>query len=265
MSDNMKYWNALKTPPPEALKPIQGGRLKGKTDISPQWRYQAMTELFGPIGLGWKYEVVELWSESGSADQVMCFAKVNVYYAIRQDPDFIREFGVVWSAPIPGTGGSLLIEKESKGLHTSDEGYKMAITDALSVAMKMLGVGADVYMGMADGKHSKPSTKPSTSKKSDINKVEPDEAKEKHELIVKITTLCMELADGDEDQAAGCLEEVTTYDYKKDGETKTVQGTRESNKLKDFTVKRLRATYGSAKKAKEALDAAKGEADGPNI
>jgi hypothetical protein len=46
------------------------------------------------------------------------------------------------------------IEKEGKPeerLHTSDEGYKMAVTDALGTALKMLGVGADVYAGRWDG------------------------------------------------------------------------------------------------------------------
>jgi len=45
----------------------------------------------------------------------------------------------------------MLVENESKGPHTSDEAYKMALTDALSVAMKALGVAADIYLGMWDG------------------------------------------------------------------------------------------------------------------
>ena len=51
---NMEVWNAIKQPPPEALKMITGGRLAGKTDINPQWRYQSMTEQFGMCGVGWK-------------------------------------------------------------------------------------------------------------------------------------------------------------------------------------------------------------------
>jgi hypothetical protein len=39
----------------------------------------------------------------------------------------------------------MLIVKESAGLHTSDECYKMAVTDALSVACKVLGMGASIY------------------------------------------------------------------------------------------------------------------------
>jgi len=57
----------------------------------------------------------------------------------------------VWSDAIPAIGGSVLVSKESAGLHASDEGYKMAITDALGTAMKMLGVAADIYAGLWDG------------------------------------------------------------------------------------------------------------------
>lgn len=141
MGENLKVWNAVKQPPPEVLREIKGGRLKGKTDISPQWRYRVMTETFGVCGFGWKYTVDRLWTEAGSFDQVLAFAQVSVYVKVDDK----------WSDAIPGQGGSMLIEKESSGLYSSDEGYKMAITDALSVAFKVLGVAADVYMGMWDG------------------------------------------------------------------------------------------------------------------
>jgi hypothetical protein len=137
----MRYWDKLKQPPSWAIKRITGGRLKGKSDINPQWRYQVMTELFGPCGVGWKYTINRVWSEPGSADQIFAFAEISLY---------IKE-GDNWSEPIPGIGGSMLVEKEKEGLHSSDEGYKMAVTDALSVALKMLGVAADIYAGKWDG------------------------------------------------------------------------------------------------------------------
>ncbi len=179
MSDNMKVWDALKTPPPEALKKIEGGRLKGMTDISPMWRYKAMTEQFGMCGVGWKYEVVRTWQEAGSEDQVFAFAEVALQF---QHPHKTMDYQ--WSDPIPGIGGSMLIAKEKAGPHSSDEAYKMAITDALSVAMKMIGVGADVYMGMMDGKHSAAGKGTTAPKKGteDIGTVEgkdPDETPDK--------------------------------------------------------------------------------------
>lgn len=138
MSDiNRRFWAKVRTVPEWAKKPIAAGRLKGKTDINPQWRMQIMTETFGPVGFGWKYAIDKLWTEPGNADQVMAFALVSVW---------ISEEGE-WSEPVPGIGGSMLVAKESSGLYTSDEGYKMAVTDALSVAFKAIGVAADIYSG----------------------------------------------------------------------------------------------------------------------
>ena len=140
MTENMKVWNAVKQPPPSALRTIQAGRLRGMTVINPQWRYQAMTEQFGMCGVGWKYEVLRVWNEPLPDGQVLAFAEIRLKV----------KHGDEW-VDIPGIGGSILVSKETAGLHASDEGYKMAITDALSVAMKMLGVGADIYAGLWDG------------------------------------------------------------------------------------------------------------------
>ena len=49
------------------------------------------------------------------------------------------------SEPVIGIGGNMLVANEKNGLYTSDECYKMALTDAISVACKALGFGADVY------------------------------------------------------------------------------------------------------------------------
>lgn len=139
--EEMNVFDKLSTPPESALRRIQAGRLKGKTDINPQWRYRAMTEQFGLCGVGWKYCIDERWTENGDNDQVMAFVKVSLYIKV----------GGEWSDAIPGTGGSMLVTKETKGLYSSDEAYKMATTDALSVAMKMIGVASQIYEGNYDG------------------------------------------------------------------------------------------------------------------
>lgn len=137
----MDIYEKLSRPPKWALKQIGAGRLKGKTDINPQWRYQAMTEEFGLCGDGWKYEIEKLWLEPGPDNQVFAFAQINLYYK-KED---------TWHGPIPGIGGNMLVTKERNGLYANDEAYKMAITDALSTAMKMIGVGAAIYAGSWDG------------------------------------------------------------------------------------------------------------------
>ena len=140
--DRMRLWNAMKQPPATALKPITAGRLRGKSDVNPMFRYSIMTEQFGACGLGWKFTIDRIWREEASDAQIFAFAQVSVYFRVSEE---------AWSEPIQGVGGSMLVAKESSGLHSSDEGYKMAITDALGTAMKMLGVAADVYAGKWDG------------------------------------------------------------------------------------------------------------------
>lgn len=135
MIENMTIYDAVKQVPDNAKKIIGAGRLKGMTDINPMWRIQTLTEQFGPVGVGWYYKIVNQWTEDG-ADGVKCaFVNIELYIKINEE----------WSAPIEGTGGSMIVSKEKGGLYTSDEAYKMALTDAISVSCKALGVGADVY------------------------------------------------------------------------------------------------------------------------
>jgi hypothetical protein len=71
-----------------------------------------------------------------------------------------------WSMGIFGTGGSKFIAKETSGMFTSDEAFKMAYTDAISVACKALGMGADIYYAKDRTKYTtteeEPETKTST-------------------------------------------------------------------------------------------------------
>ena len=139
----IEIYKKLSQPPATALREITDGKLKGKTDINPQWRYEAMTETFGLVGLGWKYEIQKLWTEKGAGNEVLAFAQVAVFV---RDPD-TKE----WSDPIVGIGGSKLINDFQRGSQSNDEGYKMAVTDAFSTSLKMIGVAADIYAGRWDG------------------------------------------------------------------------------------------------------------------
>lgn len=139
--ENKQLWGWVKRPPESALKTIGGGRLKGMTDINPQWRLEIMTEIFGPCGKGWGYNIDKLWTEPGANGEALCFALVQVWYRFEGEE----------ISCIPGIGGHKLVMKESNGMQSNDEGYKMAVTDALSVALKALGVGAEIYYGKWDG------------------------------------------------------------------------------------------------------------------
>lgn len=133
--ENLEIYNAFAEVPAEAKREIKGGRMAGKTDINPMWRLKALTEQFGPCGIGWSYEITKQWLEPGAKGEISAFCNILLYVKIGEE----------WSKGIPGTGGSAFVASERGGLYTSDECYKMALTDAISVACKALGVAANVY------------------------------------------------------------------------------------------------------------------------
>lgn len=187
-------YEKVSRPPEGALKTIAGGRLKGMTDIRPQWRIQAMTETYGLCGLGWRYAIDRLWTEDGPNGEKMAFALVTVQ---------IKE-GAEWSAPIPGIGGSSLIDREREGLRCDDEGYKMAVTDALGVAFKALGVASAIHMGQWDGTKYRDNPPPSP-KAPQGSTQKPPEASSPYEARLKAAWTTLEaLKPGltEEDKAA---------------------------------------------------------------
>lgn len=133
--NNLSIYEKLKTVPVEAQKQIAAGRLKGFTDINPMWRIKKLTETFGICGFGWKYLITKQWIELGGKDEKAAFVNIDLFVKINEK----------WSEAIPGTGGSSFIASEKNGLYTSDECFKMALTDAISVACKSLGMGAEIY------------------------------------------------------------------------------------------------------------------------
>ena len=145
--NNLDVYNRVASVPKEAQKTIQAGRIKGMTDINPMWRIKMLTEVFGMAGVGWKYVITDKRIIEG-ADGVVC-AFVDI--------DLFVKNGDQWSDAIQGTGGSQFVSVERNGKYTNDECFKMALTDALSVACKALGFGADVYWAGGQSKYDPPS------------------------------------------------------------------------------------------------------------
>ncbi len=169
--DNLTLYEAVRQPPKEALKTIGAGRLKGMTDINPMWRIKALTAQFGPCGIGWKYVIKKEWMETSPTGEISAFMDIDLYY----------KWDGQWSEPVPGTGGSSFVANEKSGPHMSDECYKMALTDAISVACKALGFAADVYWNRDCSKYDNtPSSAPQQRKNficSDCGKEITDDVK----------------------------------------------------------------------------------------
>ena len=144
-SDNLHIYKQVSSVPEDAQKPFESSWGKKLTEINGMWRIQKLTELFGPCGEGWFTEVTRQERVDFPNGEVCVFTDINLYL---KDTKTGR-----WSKPIRGTGGNRLVLKNADGLFIDDEAYKKAYTDALGIACKALGFGADIYWGRNDSKY----------------------------------------------------------------------------------------------------------------
>ena len=146
-NQNLAIYDKVRQVPDTAKRPFDNKRFKG-TDINPMWRIKMLTETFGACGQGWYIDNVEQRWERLDDNNVIAVVNLEL---------FVKFPNGEWSKPIYGTGGNTLLQNGKP----SDEGYKMAYTDAISVACKALGIGADVYFEKdADSKYSPYYSKP---------------------------------------------------------------------------------------------------------
>ena len=165
VKNNMEFYEKFREVPKEACKEIGAGKLKGFTDINPMWRIKMLTETYGPCGFGWYIASEEHWTEM-VGNEVGAFCKVALKVKV----------GDVWSEPIIGIGGSKLAGK-GKGDGLDDEAYKMAYTDAISIACKNLGMAANIYYAKDRTKYNSymesPAPAPAKKEKQVFNSAHP--------------------------------------------------------------------------------------------
>ena len=74
MKKNMEIWNSLNKTNPDFTKKFNKFGGKELTTIDPHYQIQMMTDLFGPVGKGWKYNVEYKYQDG------LVFAEVCVQY-----------------------------------------------------------------------------------------------------------------------------------------------------------------------------------------
>ena len=126
----MKIWETLSKTNPEFTKPLPGFGGKKLTTIDPMYQIQMMTDLFGPVGIGWKYKADYKYIDG------LVFAEVTIKYFTNE----WHEYGPVCSVQN--------LSKKNGGL--DDEAPKKAMTDAMTKAFSHLGMSADVFLGKFD-------------------------------------------------------------------------------------------------------------------
>ena len=163
-TDNLSIWKQVQRTDPRFTKPLEGTGFQG-TSINSNYMFMRATEIFGPIGEGWGYEVVEEKFLDGKplTEPVM---ENNKQVALRylRDADgslFCEQNHSIkiqfWYRSKDGKccyfesyGATPYRYQTQYGIKVDSEVIKKSLTDAIKKALSMLGFSSDVFMGMHD-------------------------------------------------------------------------------------------------------------------
>lgn len=155
--NNMRVWDAV---PKTDRSYTQNANVGGnkQTSVNGLYMVKLATEVLGPIGESWGYEItserydntkpVMVKSESGldilkDGDSIVweqnhtCL--LTLWHGERQNT--IQQFGHTKYRYMKSDGSKMIID---------DEAPKKSVTDALKKCLSLLGVCSDVYMGLFD-------------------------------------------------------------------------------------------------------------------
>ncbi len=134
---NLALWDALSKTDPAHTKPFKRAGGFSGTAIKPIWTIKRLTELFGPVGVGWGFAKPE-FQLVPAGSELLVFCTVEAWHGDRANT-------------IYGVGGDkAIVVYGNTPPRADDEAFKKAFTDALGNAFKFVGVGADVHMGQFD-------------------------------------------------------------------------------------------------------------------
>ena len=135
---NMRVWKEVAVTDPRHTKVVQKGRKF--TAIDAMYQVQRATEVFGPVGEGWGYDVSYKITSEGLTDPLV---------------PFVSAFVTVWHGKHTNRFGPImaihpLVAVYKSGAVFDDDAPKKALTDALTKALSHLGFSADVFLGKYD-------------------------------------------------------------------------------------------------------------------
>lgn len=153
MTDNMKIWNSVaKTDPAYTKTNNQGGRTS--TSINTNYMVMRATEVFGPIGSGWGFRVVEERFDKtqpimvgddpmvvdGDAIWMLDHTiKLELWHGSRENT--IEQFGHTPYRYYSAKNNRIIIDADYA---------KKTLSDALKKCLSLIGVCADIFLGEFD-------------------------------------------------------------------------------------------------------------------
>lgn len=134
MSDNLELWNRFADIDPEQTKPITGKPYKG-TSPKPQYVIRCLTEMFGPVGQGFGWEVLaEGFTPLG--DEILHWCRIRFWHG--DGPGF------------ESYGQTMARMSTKSGMRNDEDAPKKSLTDAVTKAASQIGIASNIFMGRWD-------------------------------------------------------------------------------------------------------------------
>lgn len=179
--NGLYLWQDVHDTPEQYTKDFtRGGGFSG-TAIDPTYLVMRATELWGPIGARWGYEItqedyiegepiIHYPKEEGLMPMIMGHitihkVRVKLWYPV------VVPSGEETTGYIEQFGQTTFIGRTKNGLTTDEEHAKKSVTDALSKCLSLLGFGADVRIGRfedSDYAQRAPADEPDQTSTSEI-------------------------------------------------------------------------------------------------
>ncbi|NUL36599.1 exodeoxyribonuclease VIII [Kosakonia sacchari] len=161
--DNLGIWRQVMRTDPRFTKDMAGTGFEG-TSINAEYMIMRATELFGPIGSRWGFEILEDRMLPGAplseaiyedkkfignrmlrdADGTLLFEqnhsiKIRLWYQTETDEGSVYAYGA-----------TPYMYRTKHGIKCDGEAQKKSLTDAIKKGLSLLGFSADVWLGLYD-------------------------------------------------------------------------------------------------------------------
>lgn len=161
--DNLKIWRSVMRTDPRFTKQMTGTGFEG-TSINAEYMIMRATEIFGPIGIRWGFDILEDRMIPGApfsepvyedkkfvgnrflrdGDGTLLFEqnhsmKIRFWYQLDDKKGSVNAYGA-----------TPYMFKTKHGIKCDGEAQKKSLTDALKKALSLLGFSADVWLGLYD-------------------------------------------------------------------------------------------------------------------
>lgn len=147
-SKKMDIWDKVSKTDPVYTKEYSGPGGYSGTSINGEYLVMKATEMFGPVGIGWGYEIIEERYDTGGIIDIQEDHEIrSMTHTLRVKLWYLHEGQ---RGEVEHFGHTPYVYRTRSGAMTDPEAPKKSLTDALKKCLSMLGFSADVWLGQYD-------------------------------------------------------------------------------------------------------------------